>query len=89
MSRTTTDPSGRRLREAREAAGLSRIELAAMIGCSLSQLGNIEQGAVPKRSRVLDAAMAAIESRPPNDERPPDQASALQESRGQAGHGEV
>jgi transcriptional regulator with XRE-family HTH domain len=86
MTRTTTDPVGRRLRNAREAAGLTRIELATMVGCSLSQLGNIEQGAVPRRSRVLEAAFAAIES--VNDERP-HQAGAVQESRGQAGHGKA
>lgn len=87
MTTTTTDPVGRRLREAREAAGLTRVQLATLVGCSLGQLANIEQGAVPKRSRVLDAAMAIVASRPRNDERPPDQASAVEESRGRAGHG--
>lgn len=49
------------LREARERAGLTRIELATLVGCSLSQLANIEAGAVPKQSKVLEAAFRAIE----------------------------
>lgn len=60
MAATTTNRVGRDLREAREAAGLTRAELAALTGCSISSLGNIEQGAVPKESRVLEAARRAI-----------------------------
>jgi transcriptional regulator with XRE-family HTH domain len=58
---TTTTNQGAKLRKARERAGLSRVELADRIGCSLAQLANIEQGAVPKRSRVLVDAFAEVE----------------------------
>lgn len=60
MGTTTTSGAGRDLREARERAGLTRVELAALAGCSLAQLASIEQGAVPKRSQVLRAALAAL-----------------------------
>lgn len=56
-----TAASGQTLREAREHAGLTRAQLAALAGCSFSQLSNIEQGAVPKTSRVLVDALAAID----------------------------
>lgn len=60
MTTTTTTEPGLTLREERERAGLTRAQLAALTGCSLAALGNIEQGAVPKRSRVLEAAFEAI-----------------------------
>jgi len=60
MNTTTTDQAVR-LRKARVAAGLSRVQLAALTGCSLASLANIEQGAVPKQSQVLEDAFAAIE----------------------------
>lgn len=61
-SRSGQDPSPiRDLREAREQAGLTRAQLAGLTGCSLAALANIEQGAVPKRSRVLAAALSAID----------------------------
>ncbi|MDX6436772.1 MAG: Helix-turn-helix domain [Gaiellaceae bacterium] len=52
--------AGDELRMARLEAGLTRIQLAALAGVSFSQLSNIEQGAVPKRSAVLKRALAAI-----------------------------
>ena len=60
---TNTDTSviGANLREARERAGLTRAQLAALAGCSLASLGNIEQGAVSRESRVLAAALEAID----------------------------
>ena len=60
MATTTTTDRGGNLRAAREEAGLTRVQLANLIGCSLAQLANIEQGAVPKRSHVLQAALEAI-----------------------------
>jgi transcriptional regulator with XRE-family HTH domain len=62
MATTTTSARGRCLRRARERAGLTRAQLASLIGCSLAQLANIEQGAVPKHSRVLEAAFDTIKS---------------------------
>jgi len=62
MAATTTSETGRDLRSARAEAGLTRAQLAGLTGCSLAALGNIEQGAVPKRSRVLDRALAVIEA---------------------------
>ena len=61
MATTTTTSQGGRLREDREAAGLTRAQLAGLAGCSLASLANIEQGAVPKHSRVLDAARSVLE----------------------------
>lgn len=62
MTTTTITPvGGRDLRAAREDAGLTRVQLAALAEVSLASLANIEQGAVPKHSRVLTAAFAAIE----------------------------
>lgn len=49
---------------ARESAGLTRAQLAGLAGCSLSSLAAIEQGAVPKRSRVLAAAWDALRALP-------------------------
>jgi transcriptional regulator with XRE-family HTH domain len=62
MAATTTSETGRDLRSARAEAGLTRAQLAGLTGCSLAALGNIEQGAVPKRSRVLDRALAVIDA---------------------------
>jgi transcriptional regulator with XRE-family HTH domain len=70
MATTTTGTDGRRLREARERAGLTRAELAALINCSLAHLANIEQGAVPKRSRVVQAARTALANLRENDDDP-------------------
>jgi hypothetical protein len=36
------------------------VQLAGLADCSMAALGNIEQGAVPKRSSVLDRAFAAL-----------------------------
>lgn len=51
---------GRELRAQREAAGLSRHKLAALAGCGPSQIQAIENGAVPRRSRVLAGCRAAL-----------------------------
>ncbi|MEA2152868.1 MAG: hypothetical protein QOI18_1101 [Solirubrobacteraceae bacterium] len=45
---------------ARTRLGISRVQLAGLADCSMAALGNIEQGAVPKRSSVLDRAFAAL-----------------------------
>ena len=58
---SNTTSVGRELRAAREAAGLTRAQLAGMAECSLSSLDAIEQGAVPKRSAVLERAFAVLE----------------------------
>ncbi len=57
----STGHIGRDLRSAREALGITRAQLAALAGCSLASLDAIEQGAVPRRSRVLTEAVAALE----------------------------
>lgn len=66
---TTTTTDGHDLRRLREEAGLTRAQLAALADCSLTALGNIEQGAVPKRSRVLEAALATIAAHHPSTQR--------------------
>jgi len=58
---TTTRRAGFELRRARERLGLTRAQLATLAGCSLASLGNIEAGAVPRRSRVLARAWEAID----------------------------
>lgn len=55
-----TAPVGHDLRQARHRAGITRAQLASLVGCSLAQLANIEQGAVPRRSRVVDEALVAL-----------------------------
>ncbi len=52
--------AGEELREARERLGLSRVDLARLAGCSLSMLGNLEQGAPVGRSGVLERAERAL-----------------------------
>jgi transcriptional regulator with XRE-family HTH domain len=63
MATTTTAEAGLNLRRAREEAGLTRAQLAQLAGCSLAQLGNIESGAVPRRSEVLERARRVISER--------------------------
>jgi predicted transcriptional regulator len=48
------------LRAARQAVGLTRARLAGLAGCSVSSLGFIEAGAVPRHSAVLDRAFMVI-----------------------------
>jgi transcriptional regulator with XRE-family HTH domain len=48
------------LRQAREKAGVTRARLAGLAHCSYSQISNIEAGAVPNRSAVLERALAAL-----------------------------
>ncbi len=60
MATTNTGLVGRDLRATRRRAGVSRAQLANLAGCSLASLANIEQGAVPRRSRVLEDAFAAL-----------------------------
>ncbi len=57
----TTTRSGHDLREARRRVGITRARLADLADCSIASLDRIEQGAVPKRSRVLERAWMAIE----------------------------
>jgi transcriptional regulator with XRE-family HTH domain len=63
MTNTTTTHSGLNLRSARKRAGLTRAQLAQLADCSLASLANIEQGAVPKHSAVLERALAIINER--------------------------
>jgi len=77
---TDLDDHGRRLRKEREAAGLTRAQLALLTGCSLTSLGNIEQGATPRRSRVLEEAFAAVARF--NDERRAHEPGAVQDRAG-------
>jgi len=44
----------------RERAGLTRARLAGLVGCSTTSLANIEDGAIPKRSAVLERALSVI-----------------------------
>jgi len=78
---TNTNNVGQSLREAREHVDLTRAQLAELASCSIASLGNIEQGAVPKRSQVLEDALAAIAR--VNDERRAYEPGAVQESPGQ------
>ncbi len=54
-----TTTSGQ-LRQRREDLKISRVELAVLADCSVSQLANIEQGAVPRFSDVLARAQVAL-----------------------------
>ena len=85
MTTTDTNSPGRSLREARLQVGLSRAKLAGLADCSIASLANIEQGAAPRRSAVLERAWAVLEaigelegSRAPGDIAPP---GAAQRSR--------
>lgn len=75
VGQTGDERPGDELRAARQRAGLTRAQLAALAGCSLAQLGNLEQGAIPRRSAVLGRARAVIASY--NDARPADQPGAV------------
>ena len=48
----TTSPGGE-LREKRLRLGLTQAQLANLAGCSLSMIGALEAGAVPRRSPTL------------------------------------
>jgi transcriptional regulator with XRE-family HTH domain len=58
---TCPEQVGAELRAARERAGLTRAQLAARAGCSMSMLGDIEAGAVPRRSAVLGRVQAVLD----------------------------
>lgn len=61
MPTTTTSPSvGLDLRARRERLGLTRYQLAAQVGCSLTTVANIEAGIVPRSSSVLPRILAAL-----------------------------
>lgn len=60
MSTVIEKHAGQELREARERLGISRTSLAGRAGVGLGSLCNIECGAVPKRSRVLEKAWAVL-----------------------------
>ncbi len=59
----TTNTTAANLRETRERLGITRAQLAGLVGCSPTSLANIEDGAVPKRSGVLERAIAALAER--------------------------
>lgn len=68
MTPTTATPSAAsvgtvasELRELRARAGMTRAQVAALAGCSLSALGNLEAGAIPRRSAVLERVRALLE----------------------------
>lgn len=86
-----TGGHGEDLRASRERAGLTRARLAGLAGCSISTLAAIEQGAVPKRSGVLDRVAEVLAAREADgsadgarDERNP---GAHRGSATMAGHG--
>ena len=60
MAITTPSTAGRDLRAARERLGISRARLAGLANVSLASLDRIEQGACPRRSRVLSQAWAVL-----------------------------
>ncbi len=49
------------MRERRQGAGLTQIEVAARAGCALSTVFNLEAGIVPRRSRVVPAILAVLD----------------------------
>jgi transcriptional regulator with XRE-family HTH domain len=51
---------GAQLRARRDMLGVSRARLAGLAGCSVSALALIEQGAVPRRSAVLERAFSVL-----------------------------
>lgn len=51
---TATGQVAGELREARKARGLTQAQLAGLAGCSLSIIGAIEAGAVPRQSAVVE-----------------------------------
>jgi transcriptional regulator with XRE-family HTH domain len=57
---TASGRIGREVREARSRVGLTRAQLAGLAGCSLSTLGAIEAGAVPRRSPTLERVRAVL-----------------------------
>jgi hypothetical protein len=79
------------LRARRLAAGLSQQRLAELASCSISIVRFYEAGhrATPKTLGKLANALACEPADLRNDERPPNQAGAVQESRRQAGHAEA
>jgi transcriptional regulator with XRE-family HTH domain len=66
MQHTTIPAASSELRAARERAGLTRAQLAGLAGCSLSTITNIEHGAVPRRSPILDRLWSVLADRPTN-----------------------
>jgi transcriptional regulator with XRE-family HTH domain len=61
MTVTDTADTAAEIRAARERAGLTRAQVAARAGCSMSMLGDIEAGAIPKRSAVLDRVRTVLD----------------------------
>ncbi len=55
---TTTNPQ--ELRRRRERIGLTRHQLAARAGCSLTAVANIEYGLIPRRGKVLGRILTAL-----------------------------
>lgn len=68
MTSNANTKMGEALTHARKRVGLTRTRLAALVGCSTTSLANIEDGAIPKRSAVLERALAVIAAH--EDERP-------------------
>lgn len=52
------------LRKDREAAGLTRRQLAALIGCSRSHLSNVENGHRPVTARIAAGAANTLRTTP-------------------------
>jgi predicted transcriptional regulator len=77
--------SVRELRQTREAAGLTRAQLAGLADCSMAFIANVEQGYVPKRSPTLEHIFDVLND-VANDERPPGEAGAVTTSAGQGRH---
>ena len=85
LATTNADP-GRDLRAARERLGITRAQLAGLAGCSLASLCAIEQGACPRRSRVLGQAWAAL-ARVNAEQAPNDHEAAGGDPVGKTGNG--
>jgi transcriptional regulator with XRE-family HTH domain len=54
---------GRTLRSRRKALGITRLELARIVGCSSTMLGELEAGVIPKSGRVLPAVLDVLDRR--------------------------
>lgn len=63
MAASTTSPVGRELRVARERAGLSRQQLAALANCSIAWVVQLEmRGVPPARSEALERIWRALDA---------------------------
>ena len=65
MNENTSGRIGVDLRERREAAGLSQLDVARRATCSPAMYGLLERGYRPHRSAVLERVVAALNQAEP------------------------